>query len=88
MPDAPRDGIEAEMVYHRAQAQFDRARWNLRVLVPAWVVQLAVLLTLVGLFSYRLADTMSHYKELEEQGLVPVVEIVSVSDSKSRVHHR
>jgi len=64
------------MVYHRAQAQFDRARWNLLVLVPAWIVQLAVLLTLMGVFSYRLADTVHNYEEQDQQGLVPTVEIV------------
>jgi hypothetical protein len=64
------------MVYHREQAQFDRARWRMAILIPAWIAQVGLLLSLMGLFSYRLADTLTNYKEEEENGLIPVVEVV------------
>jgi len=64
------------MVYHRKQAQFDRAKWRMIILVPAWVVQMFLYLALMGLFSYRLSNTVTHYNEQEEKGLFPSVEVV------------
>ncbi|KAK1992813.1 hypothetical protein LX36DRAFT_283699 [Colletotrichum falcatum] len=65
------------MVLHRQQAQFDRARWRMALLVPFWVLQLLVLLVDIGLFSWRLSDTLKNW-ETEEQtkGMFPLVEVV------------
>ncbi|GKT48489.1 uncharacterized protein ColSpa_08670 [Colletotrichum spaethianum] len=65
------------MVLHRQQAQFDRARWRVALLVPFWILQLLVLLVVIGLFSWRLFDTVKNW-ETEEQtrGMFPMVEVV------------
>ncbi|GJC91703.1 hypothetical protein ColKHC_00529 [Colletotrichum higginsianum] len=65
------------MVLHRRQAQFDRARWRMALLIPFWVLQLLVLLVVVGLFSWRLSDTLKNW-DTEEQtkGMFPMVEVV------------
>ncbi|WQF78444.1 hypothetical protein CDEST_03458 [Colletotrichum destructivum] len=65
------------MVLHRRQAQFDRARWRMALLIPFWVLQLLVLLVVVGLFSWRLSDTLRNW-DTEEQikGMFPMVEVV------------
>ncbi|KAK1982220.1 hypothetical protein LZ30DRAFT_591042 [Colletotrichum cereale] len=65
------------MVLHRQQAQFDRARWRMALLVPLWTLQLLVLLVTIGLFSWRLSDTLKNW-ETEEQtkGMFPFVEVV------------
>ncbi|GKT55612.1 hypothetical protein ColTof4_14130 [Colletotrichum tofieldiae] len=65
------------MVLHRQQAQFDRSRWRMALLVPLWVLQLLVLLVIIGLFSWRLSDTLKNW-ETEEQtrGMFPMVEVV------------
>ncbi|KAK2015429.1 hypothetical protein LZ32DRAFT_526525 [Colletotrichum eremochloae] len=65
------------MVLHRQQAQFDRARWRMALLVPLWILQLLVLLVDIGLFSWRLSDTLKNW-ETEEQtkGMFPLVEVV------------
>ncbi|ETS85816.1 hypothetical protein PFICI_03841 [Pestalotiopsis fici W106-1] len=61
---------------HRDQAHFDRARWRKRILLPCWIVQVPILLTLVGLFSYRLSNTVREFKNDELKGDVPMVEFV------------
>ena len=45
------------MASHKARAHFDRARWRLAILVPSWVLQLALSISLVVLFACRLATT-------------------------------
>ncbi|TEA15081.1 hypothetical protein C8034_v002761 [Colletotrichum sidae] len=65
------------MVLHRKQAQFDRARWRIAVLVPFWILQLLVLLTVIGLFSWRLSDTVQNWDTEEDtKGMFPMVEVV------------
>lgn len=64
------------MASHRAQAQFARSRWRLVILIPFWVLQLTLTLALVGLFIYRLSDSMIHYENRERmKGLWPRMEI-------------
>jgi len=64
------------MVYHRDQAHFDRARWRKAVLVPLWIAQITLLLGLLGIFAYRLAETIRTYEANEKKGTVPTVELV------------
>lgn len=58
------------------QVLYTRARWRKAVLIPLWTVQLAVLLGLMGIFAYRLAETLEHYEENDKRGAVPIVELV------------
>ncbi|AEO68059.1 uncharacterized protein THITE_2117384 [Thermothielavioides terrestris NRRL 8126] len=58
------------------QVLYARARWRKAVLVPLWTFQLAVLLGLMGIFAYRLAETFEHYEEKDQLGQVPIVEVV------------
>ncbi|UNI17691.1 hypothetical protein JDV02_004015 [Purpureocillium takamizusanense] len=62
------------MANHRAQAQFDRARWRLMVLLPAWALQTLLAASMMGLFSWRLGDTIKHYDEREKKGETPTIE--------------
>lgn len=63
------------MARHRSQAHFERARWRLRILAPAWLVSLALTIPLMGLFAWRLGDTLKHYKSREDLGEKPTIEI-------------
>lgn len=58
------------------QAQYAHARWRLALLIPAWIGQVAMLLGLMGIFSYRLVETLEHWDEMKEAGDVPRVELV------------
>ncbi|KAK4124613.1 hypothetical protein N657DRAFT_680562 [Parathielavia appendiculata] len=58
------------------QVLYARAGWRKAVLIPLWVFQVAVLLCLMGIFAYRLAETFEHYEELDKLGEVPIVEVV------------
>ncbi|KAL2194909.1 hypothetical protein P885DRAFT_62602 [Corynascus similis CBS 632.67] len=53
-----------------------RAAWRNAVLIPLWIFQVAVLLCLMGIFAYRLADTFKHYQERNKMGDMPIVEVV------------
>ncbi len=64
------------MVYHRDQAQFDRARWRKAFVLPLWLAQIVFLLSLMAIFSYRLAETIENYEENDKRGNIPMVEIV------------
>jgi len=64
------------MVFHRDQAQFDRASWRKALLFPLWLAQIVLLFSLVGIFSYRLADTVPKFKENKDNGNVPMIELV------------
>ncbi len=55
-----------------------RAGWRKVVLVPLWVFQILVLLCLMGIFAYRLAETFDHSEEMNKMGEVPIVEVVCV----------
>ncbi|KAI1086845.1 hypothetical protein F5B19DRAFT_487187 [Rostrohypoxylon terebratum] len=61
---------------HRDNAQFSRSRWRKRILLPCWIVQVAILLATMGLFSYRLAHTVKYWRYEEDHGSVPMVEFV------------
>ncbi|KAK4242878.1 hypothetical protein C8A03DRAFT_10957 [Achaetomium macrosporum] len=58
------------------QVLYARARWRKRILIPLWTFQMAVLLCLMGIFAYRLAETFEHYEEHDKLGEMPVVEVV------------
>ncbi|KAK4042979.1 hypothetical protein C8A01DRAFT_32923 [Parachaetomium inaequale] len=58
------------------QVLYARAGWRKVILVPLWTFQIAVLLCLMGIFAYRLAETFEHYEELDKMGEVPIVEVV------------
>ncbi|KAK4463329.1 hypothetical protein QBC42DRAFT_69641 [Cladorrhinum samala] len=58
------------------QVLFTRASWRKLVLVPAWLFQILVLLCLMGIFAYRLAETFEHYDDEIEKGQIPMVEII------------
>lgn len=64
------------MANHKSSAQFDRAKWRLWILVPAWALQMLLALGMLGLFSWRLGDTAKHYGEREKHGDVPTIEFV------------
>ncbi|GAP88543.1 hypothetical protein SAMD00023353_7000140 [Rosellinia necatrix] len=61
---------------HRDNAHFTRAGWKKRIILPCWIVQILILLSLMGLFSYRLSVTVNDWEEEEVKGAVPVVEFV------------
>ncbi|PHH85974.1 hypothetical protein CDD83_10911 [Cordyceps sp. RAO-2017] len=63
------------MANHRAQAQFERAKWSLRLLLPLWALQLMLATATMGLFSWRLGGTAGHYQERRERGSRPAVEL-------------
>ena len=56
-------------------AQFNRARWRMAMLIPLWTAQIAMLLGLMGIFSYRLAETTEHWDEMRAAGDTPRVEL-------------
>lgn len=62
------------MANHRAQAQFERARWRAAILFPIWTLQLLLTMSMMGLFAWRLGDTLKHYDDREKDGNVPAVE--------------
>ena len=66
------------MAFNLDNALFARAKWQLRILIPCWAFQIVVLLCLMAIFAYRLAETMEHYSDEKENGQVPMVEIVYV----------
>lgn len=45
-------------------------------MLPCWVIQVLILLSLMGLFSYRLSHTVNTWEEADHKGDVPVVEFV------------
>lgn len=54
------------MPSHKATAQHDRAKWQLRVLVPAWILQLLLAMAIGGLFGWRLGYTLKHSEEAKD----------------------
>jgi hypothetical protein len=65
-----------KMVYHRDQAQFERARWSLRVLLPLWAAQTLIFLALISIFGYRLSLTAANYDAEVKKGEKPLVLIM------------
>lgn len=64
------------MSFHRNQALFQRARWRRRILVPLWTFQAALLFAILGIFSYRLAHTLTYFEKDRADGKTPTVELV------------
>ncbi|KFA62026.1 hypothetical protein S40285_02119 [Stachybotrys chlorohalonatus IBT 40285] len=64
------------MANHKTHAQFDRAKWRMKILFPTWFIQLALTFAQMSLFTWRLDDTIYHYDEMEKVGGVPMVELV------------
>jgi hypothetical protein len=58
------------------EARHAHARWRLGLLIPAWTAQIAMVLVLMGIFSYRMAETCEHWDEMRKAGDVPSVELV------------
>ncbi|KAK0673602.1 hypothetical protein QBC41DRAFT_333418 [Cercophora samala] len=56
--------------------QHDRARWRRSLLFPSWLLQILILLCLMGIFAYRLAETFEHYSAEKKNGAVPMVEVI------------
>jgi hypothetical protein len=56
---------------------FTRAKWQLRLLIPSWAFQLLLLLCLMGIFAYRLVETveLAHNND----GHINTVEVVYVN---------
>ncbi|KAG5982257.1 hypothetical protein E4U55_002148 [Claviceps digitariae] len=63
------------MVNHRAQAQFERAKWRRTILFPNWTLQLLLTVSMMGLFSWRLGDTLKHYAVRDQNGKAPGIEV-------------
>lgn len=57
-------------------AQFERVGWRKGLLIPFWIGQVSILLSLMGIFSYRLAETLEHWDEMVATGDLPRVELV------------
>lgn len=52
------------MVNHRDQAKHDRAAWKLRLLAPAWMAQISLLIILIGTGSYMLSVAVKQSVEV------------------------
>lgn len=61
------------------QVLYARAGWRKAILIPLWIFQVTVLLGLMGIFAYRLAETFEHYEEHDKLGEMPIVEVVYVA---------
>ncbi|KAI0814059.1 hypothetical protein GGR55DRAFT_494559 [Xylaria sp. FL0064] len=61
---------------HRDNAHFNRAGWKKRVMLPCWIIQILILLSVMGLFSYRLSHTVNVWEEEEDKENLSVVEFV------------
>jgi len=64
------------MTGHRAHAQFDRAKWRLRLLAPCWAMQLILSMGMMGLFGRRLGSTVHNFDDRNKAGKAPVIEFV------------
>lgn len=64
------------MVLHRKQAQFDRAKWRMAILLPFWALQMMLMLAMISVFSYRLSNTIRKYEDDDKAGRIPAVELV------------
>ncbi|KAG6011633.1 hypothetical protein E4U54_007973 [Claviceps lovelessii] len=63
------------MGHHRAQAQFERAKWRRTILFPNWILQLLLTMSMMGLFAWRLGDTLKHYAARNQNGKAPAIEL-------------
>ena len=67
---------EVDMATHKAQAQFERSRWRLMLLVPIWTLQLLLALGIMGLFAWRVGNTLKDYDKLKRDRNLPTMEFV------------
>lgn len=74
------------MTVNLDQVLFARAEWRIRFLVPCWIMQVGVLLSLVGLFAYRLSVTCHTYDDEISHGRDPIVQIVYVRKHSTYQH--
>ncbi|KAI1433802.1 hypothetical protein GGR50DRAFT_465365 [Xylaria sp. CBS 124048] len=61
---------------HRQNAHFSRAKWKRWVVVPCWAFQMTIQAGLVGLFSYRLSQTIMAWEDDANGGGIPLVEFI------------
>ncbi|KAF4465777.1 hypothetical protein FALBO_7371 [Fusarium albosuccineum] len=61
---------------HRSQAQFDRAKWRMTVLLPTWVLQLGLTTSMMGLFAWRLGDSVKANNDGNKHNDDPAIELV------------
>lgn len=54
------------MSLHRTRDQFQRASWKAALLLPSWTLQLILALSILALFSWRIAITMSLDKDKQD----------------------
>lgn len=67
------------MTLNLDQVLFARAEWRIRLLAPCWMIQVGALLSLVGLFSYRLSVTSRTFDDEISHDQENIVQIVYVS---------
>ncbi|KAF7561841.1 hypothetical protein G7046_g2319 [Stylonectria norvegica] len=60
--DTSRPLTNDDLDRYSSQAQFERAKWRIAILLPSWVLQIALTMTMIGLFGWRLGDTMKNNK--------------------------
>lgn len=65
-----------KMVSNRDQAKFDRAQWQLKVIVPCWMTQISLFIIIVGVSSYLLANAMKDNEE--ERGTAIAWECITI----------
>lgn len=44
------------------------------MLLPVWALQVLLATSMMGLFSWRLGDTIKHYDERDQKGETPTIE--------------
>lgn len=64
------------MTVNLDQVLFARAEWRIRFLAPCWTIQIGILLSLVGLFAYRLSVTSRTFDDETSHGRDPIVQLV------------
>ena len=59
----------------RDQARFERVGWQLKFLIPFWILQMALSLALMGLFAHQVALTAQEY-EASSSDDVPLLDFM------------
>ncbi|KAG5913237.1 hypothetical protein E4U42_001346 [Claviceps africana] len=63
------------MVNHRAQAQFERARWRRTILFPIWTLQLLLTVFMMGLFALWTGFTVKDFAARRHDGIAPAIDL-------------
>jgi hypothetical protein len=66
---------DQDMASEVDQIFFNRAQWRLALLIPGWLLSLAMSLSLMGIFAYRLAETIETWEDSGKKGNLPQVEL-------------